>query len=96
MSYCDPDRLSEAVRFAMDVFSGSQREELEQNLDDDILPLVQKALTDYTSVQGLFDDAGVGEEMAQYAQHPHANADWQAFLTALETARGRSNSLSQH
>ena len=74
------DTLEEAVGFAYNALPEELRTELGFNMQG-IDALLDRALRDYPTVQGLFDDAGIEAEMrAMIAQGDDWRRHWKALM----------------
>ena len=71
-----------AFNEAWESLSDEEKETVKNNFQD-IAGLVDGAFTDYESVRGNFEDAGVGAEMEELAKSEDAQKSWKALSDLL-------------
>ena len=57
------------------------RARFDENFLDVVVDLAGQAFGDYASVQGLFEDAGAGEDMAYLSQDADASLSWETLFS---------------
>ena len=80
VEYADEENLQEIVKEVMLSFTVEEQSMLEHSLSG-IRLVVETALSDYASVAGLFDDAGVGEQMQALVETETAAQGWMYLWT---------------
>lgn len=79
----DAANLLTEAKIALDVFGGEAQEELRRNLMG-IAELIEAADGDFASLRGLFDSAGIADEMqallAEESAQRHRDALWAAII----------------
>ncbi|MBR4442229.1 MAG: hypothetical protein IKS52_03025 [Clostridia bacterium] len=79
----DAEAMRGNLLAAWENLSDSERDLFGENFFDGVAALIDEAFSDYASVEGLFEDAGAGEDMRWLAQDRAAAVSWEALLGGM-------------
>ena len=79
----DAEAMRGNLLAAWESLSDSERDLFGENFFDGVAALIDEAFSDYASVEGLFEDAGAGEDMRWLAQDRAAAVSWEALLGGM-------------
>lgn len=83
IAFAEPTRLKEVLLAAYHALSEESRQELAWNMNA-IFNMVDGAFADDEALKGLFDDAGVSEDMARQLARDDAYAHWAVFRLQMQ------------
>ncbi|MBR2571044.1 MAG: hypothetical protein IKE30_02795 [Clostridia bacterium] len=76
----DEEALRRNMQAAWEQLSEEERSRFRENLTESIVPLLEDAYGDYSTVEDLFEDAGIAQDMGFLAQDDEAWESWQRLL----------------
>ncbi len=83
LAYADSEMLFDALSEAYAQLSEESAQELAWNMES-IFELIEIAFIDYTSVEGLFDTAGIEQAMANELGKRGVYGDWAVFCLQMQ------------
>ena len=89
LSDADEHLLSKAMLTAWESLAPEEQVTFLENIGG-VISTGYDALADYSSVEGIFGDAGVAELAKAFFASPDARSDWQALEQAVNELMGSS------